>query len=259
MARFRSIAFELSFYLATALFLLIGSPLLLAPRSWAMAGLQAHGRTCLFLLRWIGGCSYEIRGLDNLPARPFLVVAKHQSAWETLAFTFLFRDPAIVLKHELTRIPVYGAFCRKFEHIIIARGRQAAALRQMVSDAKDRAAQNREIVIFAEGTRKLPGAPSEYKPGYLALYSALDLPVVPVALNSGLYWPPRTNRALPGRIVVDIGPPIAPRLKRAEAANQIVEAIETRSDALIREVEQFQPDQPNLPAALARLQRRDGL
>jgi 1-acyl-sn-glycerol-3-phosphate acyltransferase len=261
MVQIRSLAFEIAFYVTTALFLILGSPLLLAPRSWAAMGLRAHGRTCLFLLKWIGGCDYDVRGRENLPDGPAVIVAKHQSAWETLAFTFLFRDPAIVMKHELTRIPVYGAFCRKFEHIIISRGRHAVALKQMVADARDCVADGRDIIIFAEGTRRQPGDPADYKPGYLALYSALDVPLVPVALNSGLFWPPRTNRTLPGRIVVDIAPAIAPGMQRAEAAQQTVEAIESRTNGLIVEAAEAFPQMPTIAAALKRrgvVQQSDG-
>lgn len=254
MASVRGAAFAVAFYVTTALFLVFGSPLLFAPRRWAIVGLKAHGRTCLFLMKWIGGCSYEVRGRENLPERPFLVVAKHQSAWETMALTFELDDPAIVLKAELTSIPLYGTFCCKFEHIIVRRDRFAVALRQMVTDARARADQDREIVIFPEGTRREPGSPPAYKPGYLALYSALDLPVVPIALNSGVFWPPRSAFCQPGHIVLEFGPAIAPGLDRDAAASRIVAAVETRTAALIREAAEAFPDNPNARPALARLE-----
>ncbi|MEM6497581.1 MAG: 1-acyl-sn-glycerol-3-phosphate acyltransferase, partial [Pseudomonadota bacterium] len=144
----------------------------------------------------------------------------------------------------------------EFEHIIIARGRHAAALKQMVADAKERATDNREILIFAEGTRRLPGAAADYKPGYLALYGALDLPIVPVALNSGIFWPPRTNRCAPGKIIVDIAPPIPPGLDRRQVNDLVIGAIETRSDALIHEAAKTHPELETAQAAQARLNAR---
>jgi 1-acyl-sn-glycerol-3-phosphate acyltransferase len=204
----RSLAYALAFYLTTAVMLVGGIWLLLAPRSWAMAMLALHGRICTWLLARICGTKLEVRGREKLPLGACLVVAKHQSAWDTFALVSLFRDPAIVLKAELKWIPIYGWFCLKFEHILVERARAAVALKQMLADAKVRAADGREILIFPEGTRAVPGAPPDYKPGYVALYEGLGVPCVPVALNSGLFWPRRTWRRYPGTIVVEFLDPL---------------------------------------------------
>lgn len=222
----RSLVFAAAFYITTALFLLLGSWLFFAPRSWAMAGLKAHAITCVWLLEKICGTKMEVRGRDKLPAPPYLVVAKHQSAWDTFALIPLFRDPAIVLKDELKWIPFYGWFCVKFRHILVKRDKAASALRQMVRDARDRARQGREIVIFPEGTRTAPGAEPDYKPGYLALYDGLDLPCVPLALNSGLYWPRRSLERRPGTIIVEFLDPIPPGLPRKTFKARIEREIE---------------------------------
>lgn len=222
----RSLVFAAAFYITTALFLLLGSWLFFAPRSWAMAGLKAHAVTCVWLLEKICGTKMEVRGRDKLPAPPYLVVAKHQSAWDTFALIPLFRDPAIVLKDELKWIPFYGWFCVKFRHILVKRDKAASALRQMVRDARDRARQGREIVIFPEGTRTAPGAEPDYKPGYLALYDGLDLPCVPLALNSGLYWPRRSLERRPGTIIVEFLDPIPPGLPRKTFKARIEREIE---------------------------------
>ncbi len=171
----RSLIFAAVFYVTTALFLLLGSWLFFAPRSWAMAGLKAHALTCVWLLEKICGTRMEVRGREKLPKGPYLVVAKHQSAWDTFALIPLFRDPAIVLKDELKWIPFYGWFCVKFEHILVKRDKGASALKAMIRDARARAAEGREVVIFPEGTRQAPGAPPDYKPGYVALYEGLGL------------------------------------------------------------------------------------
>ncbi len=253
MTMLRSAAFAIAFYVATALFLVLGSPLLLAPRSWAMAGLRAHARTALWLLRLIAGIRIEVRGRDNLPDGACLVAAKHQSAWDTFALIPLFRDPAIVLKAELASIPFYGWFCRKFEHILVRRDRAAAALKAMISDAKMKAAAGRQILIFPEGTRQAPGAEPDYKPGVVALYEGLSLPCVPLALNSGLYWPRRRLPRYPGTIVVEILEALPAGLGRAQFRAELQRRIEDASDSLIREAASSRSPPLIDPAVLARV------
>ncbi len=232
---FRSLAFATAFYVVTGLFLLLGSWLLLAPRSWAMYGLKLHALTSCWLLRHIAGVTMEVRGRELLPKAPCLVVAKHQSAWETFALIPLLSDPVIVLKDELKWIPFYGWFCVKFDHILVRRDKAAVALKAMISDAQDRASAGREIVIFPEGTRRPPGAPPDYKPGYVALYEGLQIPCVPVALNSGLYWPRRSLMRYPGTIIVEFLPPIAPGMPRKEFRRQFEEQLEAACDRLLGE------------------------
>ena len=231
----RSLLFAVVFYLGTVTFLVIGSPLLLGPRAWAMAGLRAHARASLMALRWIVGTGMEVRGAERLPAPPYLIAAKHQSAWDTFALIPLFKDPALVMKAELGLIPLYGWFSVKFAHILVRRGRAAAALKAMIRDARDRARQGREILIFPEGTRRAPGAPPDYKPGVVALYEGLELPCVPVALNSGVFWPRRALFRYPGTIVVEILEPLPPGLSRPEFKRQLQERLETASQRLLAE------------------------
>jgi 1-acyl-sn-glycerol-3-phosphate acyltransferase len=243
----RSLAFFVVFYVNTAVFLVLGSWLLLAPRRWAMEGLRLHGLASLWWFKVICGTRVEVRGREKLPAGACLVACKHQSAWDTFALIPVFRDPAMVMKAELGHIPLYGWFSHKFEHIFVQRERGPSALKRLISDARDRAAQGREIVIFPEGTRRAPGAPPDYKPGFLALYEGLGLPCVPVALNSGLFWPRRSLLRYPGTIVIEVLDPIPPGLPRAEARRLIQEAIETASARLIAEA-RGKPNPPPLPA-----------
>lgn len=231
----RSIAYTLAFYAATALFLVFGSPLLLAPRSWAMAGLVAHARTCCWLLRVIVGTRIEVRGRENLPAGAALIAAKHQSAWDTFGLIPLLHDPALVMKAELGWIPVYGWFSHKFGMIFVSREKKAAALRQLIRDARNRAAAGRHVLIFAEGTRRAPDAPPDYKPGAAALYEALAAPCVPLALNSGLFWPRRSLVRLPGTIIVEFLPPIAPGMPRKQFMAALQSSIETATARLVAE------------------------
>lgn len=235
MLLLRSTLFALAFYVTTALFLVLGSWLLFGPRKWAMAGLKAHAVVSVWLLRVIAGTKLEVRGHENLPKGACLVVSKHQSAWDTFGLVPLFRDPAIVLKDELKWIPFYGWFCVKFEHILVRRDKAAKALRAMIADAEVRAAQGREIVIFPEGTRQAPGAPPDYKPGYVALYEALGLPCVPLALNSGLFWPRRSLVRHPGTIVVAFLEPIPAGLPRKEFRALLEARLEAAAQQLVAE------------------------
>jgi 1-acyl-sn-glycerol-3-phosphate acyltransferase len=233
----RSIVFFVVFYVETALFLVLGSWLFVAPRSWAMAGLKTHAIASLWLLKHITGTRMEVRGIEKLPKGACLVVSKHQSAWDTFALVPLFRDPAIVLKDELKWIPFYGWFCVKFEHILVKRDKAAAALKQMIADARQRAEQGREIVIFPEGTRRPPGAEPDYKPGYVALYEGLELPCVPLVLNSGLYWPRRSILRYPGTIIVEFLDPLPAGMPRKEFRRVIEARLEEASARLIAEAE----------------------
>jgi 1-acyl-sn-glycerol-3-phosphate acyltransferase len=235
MTGLRSLLFNFAFYVVTALFLVIGSPLLLGPRSWAMAALKAHARAVLFLLRWIAGIRMEVRGRERIPKEAALVAAKHQSSWDTFALVPLFHDPALVMKSELLRIPFYGWFSRKFEMIVVTREKRGGALKQMLKDAGQRREQGRQIVIFPEGNRRAPGAEPDYKPGVMALYEALELPCVPMALNSGLYWPRRAFLRHPGTIIVEVLEPIPAGLPRKEFLKRLETVIEAATARLIEE------------------------
>jgi len=147
----------------------------------------------------------------------------------------LFDDPAMVLKRELVFIPLFGWFIPKFRMIPIARSSGAATLKNMVARAKEAAAMGRQIVIFPEGTRRTPGAPPDYKPGAAALYLQLDLPCLPIALNSGVFWPRRKFLRYPGTIVVEILPVIEAGLKRREFSQRLEAAIETATERLVKD------------------------
>jgi 1-acyl-sn-glycerol-3-phosphate acyltransferase len=231
----RSALFYPVLYVNWALFLILGSWLLLGPRRWAMAGLALHGDVTVWLLRVICGTRMEVRGRENLLPGPVIVAAKHQAAWDTFAIISLMRDPALVMKAELLSLPIYGRFCRKFELIPIQRELGPAALRQMVREARVRAEQGREIVIFPEGTRKIPGDAPDYKPGLVFLYQDLKLPVCPLALNSGMFWPRRSFLRYPGTIVVEFLPPIPPGLPRQTFMEKLQSGIESASDRLCLE------------------------
>jgi 1-acyl-sn-glycerol-3-phosphate acyltransferase len=231
----RSLLFNVLFFVTTTLFVVIGSPFLFLPRSWAMAALRVHSRFELWLLRTIVGIKIEVRGEEKIPNGPCLVAAKHQSAWETFALIPIFRDPALLMKRELFWIPFHGWFSYKFQMIPVDRDKGPSALRRMLREAKKRIEDRREIIIFPEGTRRAPGAAPDYKTGIVLLYDALQVPCVPVALNSGLFWPRRSVIRRPGTIIVEILDPIPPGLPKAEFLHRLKTAIETASNRLLVE------------------------
>jgi 1-acyl-sn-glycerol-3-phosphate acyltransferase len=232
----RSLAFQLFFYLWTAAVCLLPLPLLpflSAASTRAIARFWERGT--LAALRLLVGLSYEVRGRERLPEGPALLAAKHQSAWETLTFHVIVPDLAIGLKDELTRIPVFGWYLMRADNIRIDRGAAARAIRSLIAGAKKAVGRGQSVLIFPEGTRMAPGEAPDYKPGVAALYAALDLPAVPIALNSGVFWRRREFVKRPGRIVVEFLEPIPPGLDRKTFMRRLEQSIETATAALVAE------------------------
>jgi 1-acyl-sn-glycerol-3-phosphate acyltransferase len=222
----RSLAFNVGWYLGSAIIAIVGAPLLLAPRRWVVAWARLWIAFVLWWLRVTVGIRHRVAGRENLPAGPAIIACKHQSSWETMAFTGLFDDIAIVLKRELLFIPVVGWAMARAGNIAVARGNGASALRGLVKQAKAAIAEGQSIVIFPEGTRVAPGEQKPYQIGTAALYRQLGVPVVPMALNSGLFWGRRKFVKRPGMITLEILPPIPPGLSREAFMEALRERIE---------------------------------
>jgi 1-acyl-sn-glycerol-3-phosphate acyltransferase len=233
MILIRSLAFQLGLYVFTAIAAIAGLPLLLLPWRYTMAFGAAWAALVLKLLQWCVGLRHEVRGREHLPAGPAIIAMKHQSAWDTFAVPVVFGDAAIVSKKELMLVPFYGWYVWKAGMIAIDRQAGAAALRRLVAAAQRAVGQGRSIVIFPEGTRTAPGTHRPYQPGVAALYRRLDLPVVPVALNSGLFWGRRHFLKRPGRIVLEILEPIPPGGDRRAVMAALEERIETATARLV--------------------------
>ena len=231
----RSIIFNILFYAVLALYLVLGAGFYVTPRKWSIRALQAWARTSIWLLRVVAGIGMEVRGRGYIPQGPALVAGKHQSFWETFAVLPLLDDPAMVLKKELTFIPFFGWFIYKFRMIAVERSAGTAALKKLVADAQDRIAAGRQIVIMPEGTRRAPDDPPDYKPGAAALYGKLNVPCVPFALNSGLFWPRRRFLRHPGTIIIEFLPPIPPGLPRRTFQELLEARIEPATARLVAE------------------------
>jgi 1-acyl-sn-glycerol-3-phosphate acyltransferase len=215
---------------------IVGVPFAVTPWRWSMGFGRTWSRWSLAWLRWIVGLDHEIRGWENLPPGPCLIAMKHQSAWDTLILPALLGDPAVVIKRELKLIPFYGWYATRAGSIFVDRKGGAGALRDMVAQAKARVAENRKIVIFPQGTRTAPDEHGPaYQPGVAALYQALGLPLVPAAVNSGLFWSRRAFTKRPGRIILEFLPAIPPSQPRRAVMADMESRIEEATARLVAE------------------------
>jgi 1-acyl-sn-glycerol-3-phosphate acyltransferase len=231
----RSAVFNVFFYINLALFMLLGFMFFFTPRKWSIRALQLWARSSLFWLRVIAGIHMEVRGKQHIPQGACLVAGKHQSFWETFAILPLLDDPAMVLKKELTYIPLFGWFIHKFRMIPVERSAGTQALRALVALAEKAVAMGRKVVIMPEGTRRAPDDPPDYKPGAAALYGKLGVACVPFALNSGLYWPRRQFLRKPGTIVISFLEAIPPGLLRKDFLSRLETAFEAETARLVAE------------------------
>ena len=232
MIAVRSLTYVALFYLWTAVVAVGATPLLFGPRAWTYAMFHFWGRGVIALLR-ICDIRVEVRGQQFIPTGAALVAPKHQCMLDVFAqFTWLPRT-AFVMKQELAWIPWFGWYARKAGCIVIDRSGQAKTMRKVIREGTERFTRGQQVVIFPEGTRQLPGAPPDYKPGIAALYRELNVPVCPVATNAGVHWPPHGFLRYPGTIVFEYLEPIPPGLKRAEFMRILEERIETKSNELM--------------------------
>lgn len=233
----RSLIFNVLYYANVIAHMIAALPTLALPYPALRVFIRSYARTSLWLLRIVCGTRVEWRGSEKIPKGSCIVACKHQSAWETFALYALLDDPTIVLKRQLMWIPLFGWYMWKAGLIPIDRGAGAAALVRMTARAKVAlsGARPRQLIIFPEGTRRPPGAPPDYKPGIAYLYGKAGVPCVPVALNSGVFWPRRSLLRFPGTIVVEVLDPIAPGLPRDAFFALLQQTIETASARLLEE------------------------
>jgi 1-acyl-sn-glycerol-3-phosphate acyltransferase len=178
----------------------------------------------LWLLRVVCGIHHEVRGIENIPKEPCIVMCKHQSAWETLALQKIFPPQVWVLKRELLWIPFFGWALALTSPIAIKRSDGKGAMKQLLKQGKDRLARGFFVVIFPEGTRIPFGQRGKYKIGGSLLAASSGVPVVPVAHNAGRLWGRNAFSKHPGLIIMSIGKPIETRGLKADEINAQVEA-----------------------------------
>jgi len=231
----RSLLFNAAFYVNMIVLMIVGLPMIVLPYRFFHAVLNTYACTSLWLLRVLCGVGVEWRGRERLPQGACLVACNHQSAWETFALFMILEDPTYVLKRELMWIPLFGWLARKSGMIPIDRGTHVKALTAMRQRARAEIARGRQIVIFPEGTRRQPGAEPHYLPGVALLYGELGLPCVPIALNSGLFWPRRSLLRLPGTVLVEVLDPIPAGLDRRSFLRRLQGTLEEATAQLVAE------------------------
>jgi 1-acyl-sn-glycerol-3-phosphate acyltransferase len=238
MTCIKSRMFDIAFVLWTALFApaipifwLCGSPehaVRSATRLWA--------RGVLFGLRFTVGLNYVERGRQPVTIQPHLIISNHQSTWETLAFLLIFPDVAMIAKQELLRIPVFGWYLRHSPMIIINRESGSNALRRMIKESQKASAKGRSVLVFPEGSRICVSKPVRFRRGIELLYAELGLPVLPVAINSGLYWCPFHRYRRHGTITVSHLEPIEPGLLPLDFIRTVEATIEAEARRLTERV-----------------------
>lgn len=230
----RSTIFNCIFYPWTTI-----APLALLLRAWLcssktlQAGLHYY-KSVSFLEKHILGLTYEVLGQENVPPGPCIIALKHQSFWENLKLLNIVEDPVFVYKEGVSWLPGYGWGMVYFGMIEIDRSNGFAAIKKMIKHSKKIFKHGRQLIIFPEGTRALPGQKHPYKRGIEAVYKANTVPVVPVALNSGLNWPKNSFLKYPGKITMKVLKPIPPGLPTEEMLKKLEKMIETESDKLLK-------------------------
>jgi 1-acyl-sn-glycerol-3-phosphate acyltransferase len=224
----RSILFALALIVITPPYALIAIATFALPRMTRYRVISGWSRSVIFFSRTILRIDWRIEGREHLPATPAVILAKHQSAWETMAFQMIFPPQVHVLKRELLWIPFFGWGLALMSPIAIDRGRGVAALRSIARRGRERLRQGFWVVVFPEGTRVAPGERREYQIGGAWLAAESGAPVVPVAHNAGLFWPRNAFLKRPGTVTIRIGPII-------EAANRDPKTINNLAETWIEE------------------------
>ena len=233
MQHLRSLAFSVIFPLWTGLCCIVLAFGTLLPRKGALAMALAWVRSVAWIERHVLGLNYRVIGRENLPSHgAFIVAAKHQSTFETMKLHLILNDPAIVLKKELLRIPIWGRYLKQTGMIPIDRGAGRRAVGNMLTASEQAKADGRPIVIFPQGTRVPAGAKRSYKSGVAALYQQLDLPILPLALNSGLFWP-KNGMKHGGTVTFSFLPPIEPGMEADAVLALLEDRLESETNRLV--------------------------
>lgn len=250
----RSVLFNLAFYANLILQMIVLTPvyfLVSREKSWFVPKNWARSNHWLF--EKIVGTTFEIEGLENIPQGSYIFAPKHQSFWDVYALLPWLNDPFFILKRELTWIPLFGWYVLKQRMVPVDRGARGKVMAAVLERTKDEMRNGRQLIIYPEGTRRPPGAPPEYKYGVARLYRDLDVPVVPVVMHPGLFWPRRKFLRYPGHFRVVILPPIEAGLDPDVFLERLVREMETASDALLLETVRNNPHVPLPPTAARRV------
>lgn len=241
----RSLLFNILFFGLSTVMCIAIVPFVFCGKKTALFMAKFFTHQTYWLEKHIIGLDYEVRGLGNLPKEgPYIVAAKHQSAYETMKLHILFKDPAIILKRELTRIPVWGWFLSKLDMIAINREKREKSMTSIIEGAQRMKDQGRPIIIFPQGTRvriDMTAQQKPYKGGIIKMYNATGLPIIPLAMNSGMFWGRKTFIKRPGKVIFEFLPAIEPGLPEKKVIKALEERIESTSIRLMNEAKDQNP------------------
>ncbi len=229
----RSLVYNVLFYVLLVFWNIVAIPTFLMPRRAFMAVAKMWARSSVWLLRVVCNTRLEVRGLEKIPVGPLIVASKHQSMWETFALMPYFDAPLFIYKRELAWIPFFGWYLMKSGMIGVDRGGGMRSLMEMARRAPKEIRSGRQLIIFPEGTRPPVGAQPHYMTGVGQIYTSSGVPCLPVALNSGLFWPRRTFMRYPGTLVVEFLDPLPAGLNRKEFIVRIATVIEAATNRLV--------------------------
>ncbi len=237
MNAIRSFIFVIWLYAWMGILGILALPTLLLPRGAILWFIRLYARFVMFGLRWICGIRVEFRGREHVPGGPVLIAGKHQAMLDVFLPFLVFDDPVLVMKRELLWYPVLGWYALKTRMMPIDRAGGAKTMKAMLAAANRRVNdENRQMLIYPEGTRTLPGAPPNYKPaGVRAFYKSLAVPLVPYATNSGLCWPARGLVRRPGLVVYEVLPPLPKDLNPKAMLRELEVNLEAASERLLDE------------------------
>jgi 1-acyl-sn-glycerol-3-phosphate acyltransferase len=242
MLTLRSLLFNVLFYVNLVVLMILGLPTILFGRHAIFALARVWSVSSLWLLKRICGLTVEFRGLENVPRGGYVIASKHQSMLETFSLLLHAPDFAYVLKRELTYIPFFGWYLIGAQQIAIDRAAGRSALSVLSERAGAVLKSGRQIFIFPEGTRRIPGAPPQYKFGVAKLYADTGAPCLPVAVNTGLFWGRRGFSRRPGVAVIEYLPAIAPGLQMDSFMATLQTRVETACARLNAEAAAKDPE-----------------
>ncbi|MCQ4634887.1 1-acyl-sn-glycerol-3-phosphate acyltransferase [Shinella sp. CPCC 100929] len=250
----RSVLFNTAFYINLIVQMIVMTPAyFLLPRKKAYGIAKNWARSNHWLFDKIVGTTFEIEGLENIPTGGYIFAPKHQSFWDAYALLPWLDDPFYILKRELTWIPLFGWYLKKQRMVPVDRSARGKVMAAVMERTKAEMNSGRQLIIYPEGTRRPPGAPPEYKYGIARLYRDLQVPVVPVVMHPGLFWPRRKAMRYPGHFKVRILSPIAPGMDPDAFLAHLIDVMETASDRLLIETAAANPSLPLPPTAEQRL------
>jgi 1-acyl-sn-glycerol-3-phosphate acyltransferase len=235
----RSLIFMIVIYVWMLILGIVYLPYAIFTKQGALRACKTYARSTMWLARWMVGIRCEVRG--TVPTGEVVIGAKHQSFLDIIMIFDAIPHGKFIMKRELLWTPVIGMYARRLGCIPVNRGKKGAAVAKMVKDVAKEFAEPGQLVIYPQGTRVAPGVSKPYKVGTAILYSGLGFPCVPVATNAGVFWPRSGILRKPGLAIVDFLDPIEPGVERNAFLSRLEDVIETRSDALMKEVG-FDPD-----------------